>query len=103
MKDLCTRRSGLCRLLALVVGLALIVTMATPAKADAEVLTALAIAGAVVAGVIVIAYLVIASVVDSRRADEGRVIWLACAGEGCAAIAVRAAQALAAVEREQAP
>jgi hypothetical protein len=85
------------RLLALVVVLTLITAVATPARADADVLTALAIASAVVAGVILIAYLVIASVDSSGRADAGRVVWLACTGDDCAALAARAADAAAPV------
>jgi hypothetical protein len=88
------RWSPPCRLLALVIVLTLVATLATPARAEADVLTALAIASAVVAGVILIAYLVIASVDGSRRADEGRIVWLACAGEDCGAVAARVADGI---------
>ncbi len=88
-----------CRLLALVLVTVLVVTAATPAKAEADVLTGLAIASVVIAGVILIAYLVIANVEGSRRADEGRVVWLACAGEGCAVLAAQTT-APAPVERQ---
>jgi hypothetical protein len=86
------------RLLVLVLVVVLLVTVATPAKAEAELLTGLAIATVVIAGVILIGYLVIANVEGSRRADEGPVVWLACAGEGCAVLTARAAATLVPAE-----
>jgi hypothetical protein len=94
MTDLRTRWSEPFRLLALVVALTLAVTIAAPAKAEADVLAGLAIAGLVVAGVILIAYLVIASVDSSQRGAGGQVIWLACGGDDCAEVVARAAPGL---------
>ena len=78
-----TTACPLFRLFALVLVVVLTVVFATPAPAEADVLTALAIAGLVLAGVVIIAYLVVANVEGSRRADTGRVVWLACAGSDC--------------------
>ena len=78
-----TTACPLFRLLALVLVVVLTVVFATPAPAEADVLTALAIAGLVLAGVVIIAYLVVANVEGTRRADTGRVVWLACAGPDC--------------------
>ena len=66
------------RMIALVLVTVLLVVAATPAKAEAlEPLTIVAIASLVVAGILLIAYLIIANVEGERRADEGRVIWVA--------------------------
>jgi hypothetical protein len=54
----------------------LLVTFSTPARAEAEVLTVLAIASLVVVGVIVIAYLVIAST-KGDRAGTPQIVWVA--------------------------
>jgi hypothetical protein len=66
------------RTLALVLATVLLVVAATPARAEAvEALAIVAIATLVVAGILIIAYLIIANVEGERRADEGRVIWVA--------------------------
>ena len=66
------------RMLALVLATVMLLIAATPAKAEAiEPLAIVAIAGLVVAGIVLIAYLIIANTEGERRADEGRVIWVA--------------------------
>jgi hypothetical protein len=66
------------RMIALVLVTVLLVVAATPAKAEAiEPLVIVAIASLVVAGLLIIGYLIIANVEGERRADEGRVIWVA--------------------------
>jgi hypothetical protein len=66
------------RMIALVLATVLVVVAATPAKAEAvEALAIVAIATLVIAGILLIGYLIIANVEGERRADEGRVIWVA--------------------------
>jgi hypothetical protein len=66
------------RMLALVLATVMLLIAATPAKAEAvEPLVIIAAVGLVLAGIVLIAYLVIANVEGERRADEGRVIWVA--------------------------
>ena len=66
------------RMVALVLATVLLLIAATPAKAEAmEPLVIVAVVGLVLAGIVLIAYLVIANVEGERRADEGRVIWVA--------------------------
>lgn len=66
------------RTLALMLAVVLLLVAATPAKAEAlEPLTIVALATLVAAGILLIAYLVVANVEGERRADEGRVIWIA--------------------------
>jgi general stress protein CsbA len=66
------------RTVALVLTVVLLVVAATPAKAEAlEPLAIIAIASLVVAGIVLVAYLIIANTEGERRADEGRVIWVA--------------------------
>ena len=66
------------RTVALVLTVVLRVVAATPAKAEAlEPLAIIAIASVVVAGIVLVAYLIIANMEGERRADEGRVIWVA--------------------------
>jgi len=66
------------RMLALVLATVMLLIAATPAKAEAlEPLVIIAVVGLVLAGIVLIAYLVIANVEGERRADEGRVIWVA--------------------------
>lgn len=72
-----------CRLLAATLVVLLVLTLAAPARAEADVLTILAITSLVMAGVVIVAYLVIANVEGSRRAHTGHLVWLACAGAGC--------------------
>lgn len=71
------------RLLAVTLVVVLALTLAAPARAEADVLTILAIASLAIAGVVIIAYLVIANVEGGRRAKTGPAVWLACAGVGC--------------------
>jgi len=78
-----TTPGSLVRLLAVVLVVMLTVTLAAPARAEADVLTLLAITSLVIAGVVIIAYLVIANVEGSRRADTGHAVRLACARPGC--------------------
>ena len=87
------------RLIALVLATVLLVVAAMPAKAEAiEPLTIVAIAGLAVAGIVLIAYLVVANVAGRKRADTGRVVWMACMGDECAT--VPAATVMAIAERE---
>jgi hypothetical protein len=67
------------RLLACVLVIVLAISLAAPARAEADVLTIIAIASLAVAGIILIAYLIIANVDESRRAETPRVVWVACA------------------------
>ena len=90
------------RTIALVLATVLVLTLGTPAEADANVLTALALGGLVAAGVILIAYLVIANVVDFRQAQEAGQVWMACAGAGCAAVR-SSGSAVASLANGQAP
>ncbi|MGH7277600.1 MAG: hypothetical protein ACREJG_02840 [Candidatus Rokuibacteriota bacterium] len=75
------------RLLALAMIAVISLTLLTPAKAEAEVGTALAIAGLAVAGVILVAYLIVATASDRRAAAADRAtVWLACAEPLCPAL-----------------
>jgi hypothetical protein len=66
------------RMLAVVLVTVLLIVAATPARAEAiEALTLVAIGTLVLAGILIIAYLVVANVEGERRADEGRIIWVA--------------------------
>jgi hypothetical protein len=75
------------RVVALVVAIVLVVTFATPARAEADVLAAIAIGTLVVAGIILLAYLVIANTADRNHADAGRIVYVACADDRCAGMA----------------
>ena len=79
--------STLLRLIALVLVTVMLVVAATPAKAEAiEPLVIVAIATLAVAGILIIAYLIVANIEGDRRADEGRVIWLAQSLAGLGAV-----------------
>jgi len=92
------------RLLALILAVVLVVTLATPAKAEAfDVLTGLAIAGAVVIVLVLVAYLVIANVEGDKRVEQRREVWLACAGERCVTLPAAAAPAAFATPTPEAP
>lgn len=73
----------LLRSVAVVLVVVCAITFATPARAEAEVLTAIAIASLVVVGVILVVYLIIANVAGDRSAAAERAVWVACAGETC--------------------
>jgi Na+/serine symporter len=77
-------RSPARRAIGLVLATVLVLTLGTPAAAEANVLGALAIGGLVAVGVVLIAYLVIANVADLRQAHEAGPVRVACAGAGCA-------------------
>lgn len=66
------------RLLACVLAIVLVVTFAAPARAEADVLAAIAIGTLVVAGLVLIAYLIIANMSDSQQGQGERIIWVAC-------------------------
>lgn len=67
------------RLVAVVLVVALALTVATPAKADAiEPMTILAIVSAGVVVLIVIVYLIVANASESRRAADDKPVYLAC-------------------------
>ena len=82
------------RFIALVLALVLVITFATPAKAEADVTTILAIIGAAVGLLVIIAYLVVANVEGKGMADSDQVRWAACSSAGCTAIDASTAQAL---------
>jgi hypothetical protein len=65
------------RLLAVTLIVVLALTLAAPARAEADVLTILAITSLAIAGVVIIAYLVIANIEGGRRADTGHLAWVA--------------------------
>jgi len=68
------------RLIALVLVLALALTLATPARADAfDVLAAVAIGTLVVAGIILVVYLIVANVHGSQMSQADSPILVACA------------------------
>ena len=80
------------RLLALILAVVLVVTLATPAKAEAfDVLTGL------------VAYLVIANVEGDKRVEQRREVWLACAGERCVTLPGATARAAFATPTPEAP
>ena len=92
------------RLLALILAVVLVVTLTTPAKAEAfDVLTGLAIAGAVLIVLVLVAYLVIANMEGDKRVEQRREVWLACAGERCVMIPGATAPATFAPPRPEAP
>ena len=64
------------RVVAVILVAVLVLTLASPARAEADVLTTIAIVSLVIAGVIIIAYLIVANLHD-RWADAGPVL-LAC-------------------------
>jgi hypothetical protein len=67
------------RLVAVVLVVALALTVAMPAKADAmDPFTIIAIASAGVVVLILVVYLIVANVHDSRRAAGDRPVYLAC-------------------------
>ena len=85
------------RLVALLLATVLLVVAGTPAEAEAlDALTIVAIVGLALAGIVLIAYLVIANVEGGKRAEQGRVVWVACAAaDGCATVPTEVAAALA--------
>lgn len=74
------------RLMVAVLAVVCMVTFATPAPAEADVLAAVAIASLVVVGVILVLYLIVANVAGDRTAEAGRLVWMACDGETCRAL-----------------
>jgi len=64
------------RVVAVILVAVLVLTLAAPARAEADVLTTIAIVSLVIAGVIVITYLIVANL-HGRWADAGPVL-LAC-------------------------
>jgi hypothetical protein len=78
-----------CRFLALVLAVVLVLTFATPAKAEAfDVLTGLAIAGAAIIVLVLVVYLVVANVEGSklshkldgpRVVQQSEVVWVVAA------------------------
>jgi hypothetical protein len=84
------------RVIALLLAAVLMVVVGAPAKAEAmDALTIIAIAGLAVAGIVLIAYLIIANVEGDKVANEGRVVWVACAdADGCVSIPAETAAAM---------
>lgn len=66
------------RSLAVVLIVVCAITFATPARAEADVLTTIAIVTLVVIGVMIVAYLVIANVAGSRQVEDAPPVWVAC-------------------------
>jgi hypothetical protein len=67
------------QLLAAVLIAVLVITFATPGRAEAlEPLTIVAIASAAVVVVVIIVFLVVANMSGKRRADLGKLSYLAC-------------------------
>ena len=97
------RQSSPLRFLAVVLAAVLIVTFATPAKAEADVMTMITIASLIVAGVIVLAVVLIANVKDPDRAELGRVVRVACLGEECAGLLAGSTAALVPAPEIQTP
>jgi hypothetical protein len=92
------------RLLAVALAVLLVVTLAKPARAEAlDVLTGLAIAGAVVIVLVLVAYLVIANVEGEKRSEQRREVWLACADERCVTISGAVAHGAVAPIAPEAP
>ena len=91
------------RTLSVVLVITLSIMLAVPPAAEADPMTALAIAGAVVVVVILVAYLVVANMSDSRRAGAEHAVWLACAGDECRPIAQVAALPGPLPDRTQGP
>jgi hypothetical protein len=58
------------RLLALVLVLVVLFTVTTPARAEADVMAAIALGTLVIAGVILVVYLIVANVAEHRAAGE---------------------------------
>jgi hypothetical protein len=81
------------RLVALVLAIVLTVVAATPAKAEADPTLILALVGVALAVIVLIAYLVVANIEGGKSAESERVLWMACAAEGCAEIAAPVASA----------
>jgi hypothetical protein len=75
------------RTLSVVLVITLSIMLAVPPPAEADPMTALAIAGGVVVVLIVVAYLVVASATEGRHTSTERAVWLACAGDECRPIA----------------
>ena len=86
------------RLIALLLVAVLVALVAVPTRTEAvDPTTILAAAGLAAAGVVLIAYLVVANSEGDKRADGGRVAWMACAGEdGCTPLPAETAAALTA-------
>lgn len=72
-------------MVALFVATILVVTFVTPAKAEAEVMTTIALVTLIVAGAAIVLYLIIASTTGEHRVQE-RVLRVVCLGESCAGL-----------------
>ncbi|MBI2529294.1 MAG: hypothetical protein HYV93_25320 [Candidatus Rokubacteria bacterium] len=68
----------LLRLVATVLVVVLAAGLATPAQAEADVLTTLAIVSLVVAGVVIVVYLIVANVKGSRMQTQAAPALVAC-------------------------
>lgn len=73
-----TRHGQLLRLVATALVVVLAVGLAAPARAEADVLTTLAIVSLVVAGVIIVVYLIVANVKGSKMQAEEAPVMVAC-------------------------
>ena len=73
-----TGKGRLLRLVTMALGVVLAVGLAGPARAEADVLTTLAIVSLVVAGVVIVVYLIVANVKGSKMQAEGAPAMLAC-------------------------
>src|SRR5947209_2541256 len=79
---------SLFRMVALVLVTILVITFATPAKADADVMTTITLVSLIIAGVAIIAYLIIANTTGNRGMSS-RVLRIACLGDDCRELLAR--------------
>ena len=63
------------RLVAIMLLVVVVVTVVKPARAEADVLTAISIASLVVIGIMIVAYLIVANVADSRTTQAQPVLY----------------------------
>ena len=79
------KTSSFFRTVALVVAMILIITCATPAKAEADVMTSITLVSLVIAGVLIIGYLIVANTSGNRQMSS-RLLRIACLGDDCAGL-----------------
>ena len=92
------------RLLALVLAVVLVATLATPAKAEAfDPMIALAVAGAAVIVLVLVVYLVVANVSGGTRAEQRHEVWLACSAADCVTLPAAAVPAPVAAPPRESP
>src|SRR3989442_4363118 len=80
---------SLVRMVALVLVTILVITFATPAKAEADVMTTITLVSLIIAGVAIIAYLIIANTTGNRGMSSSRILRIACLGDDCRELLAR--------------